>query len=47
LGFAGAAADVTDLVVGGRPVVSGGGHLLVEDVPAALARAIAPLLSPG
>ncbi len=38
--FAAAAADVTDLVVGGRRVVAAGRHLLVPDVPAALARAI-------
>ncbi len=41
--FAAGAADVTDLVVGGRRVVAGGHHLLVADVPAALARCIAPL----
>jgi formiminoglutamate deiminase len=38
--FAATAADVTDLVVGGRRVVAGGRHLLVADVPAALARSI-------
>jgi hypothetical protein len=32
-------------VVGGRDVVRDGGHLLVPDVPAALASAIRPLLS--
>jgi formiminoglutamate deiminase len=41
--FAATAADVTDLVVGGRQVVAGGRHLLVEDVPAALWTAIAGL----
>jgi formiminoglutamate deiminase len=44
--FAGSAADVTDLVVGGRRIVAGGRHLLVGDVPAALAGAIAALLRP-
>jgi formiminoglutamate deiminase len=38
--FAGAAADVTDLVVGGRQVVAAGRHLLLPDVPAALASSI-------
>lgn len=38
--FAAAAADVTDLVVGGRRVVAGGRHLLVTDVPGALAKGI-------
>jgi formiminoglutamate deiminase len=41
--FAAAAADVTDLVVGGRQVVAGGRHLLLPDVPAALARSIAAI----
>jgi formiminoglutamate deiminase len=41
--FAATAADVAELVVGGRQVVAGGRHLLVEDVPAALARSIAAL----
>jgi formiminoglutamate deiminase len=41
--FAAGAADVTDLVVGGRQVVAGGGHLLVKDVPGALSSAIAAL----
>ena len=39
--FAATAADVTHLVVGGREVVAGGRHLLVPDVPDALARAVA------
>jgi len=43
--FAGTAADVTGVVAGGRDVVRGGHHLLVPDVPAALAAAIRPLLS--
>jgi cytosine/adenosine deaminase-related metal-dependent hydrolase len=41
--FAGTAADVTDVVVGGRDVVRGGRHLLLADVPAALTAAIRPL----
>jgi cytosine/adenosine deaminase-related metal-dependent hydrolase len=43
--FAGTAADVRDVVVGGRDVVRDGRHLLV-DVPAELAGAIGPLSSP-
>jgi cytosine/adenosine deaminase-related metal-dependent hydrolase len=35
------AADVTDVVVGGRSIVAGGVHQLVGDVGQALARAIA------
>jgi formiminoglutamate deiminase len=38
--FAATAADVTDVVVDGRPVVRDGVHLLVGDVPRALADAI-------
>jgi len=38
--FAAAAADVTDVVVGGRQVVAGGRHLLLGDVGAALAAAL-------
>lgn len=38
--FAATAADVTDVVVGGRPVVREGQHLLVPDVGRALAEAI-------
>jgi formiminoglutamate deiminase len=41
--FAATAADVSDLVVGGRQVVAAGQHLLVEDVPVALERSIASL----
>jgi cytosine/adenosine deaminase-related metal-dependent hydrolase len=44
--FAATAADVAELVVGASPVVTGGRHLLVEDVPGALARSIAPLVAP-
>jgi formiminoglutamate deiminase len=39
--FAAAAADVSHVVAGGRPIVSDGRHLLVDDVPGALAAAIA------
>ncbi len=42
--FAGTAADVRSVVAGGRDVVRDGTHVLVDDVPAALAAAIAPLL---
>ena len=43
--FAGTAADVTDVVAGGCDVVREGRHLLVPDVPAALAKALRPLLA--
>jgi len=43
--FAGSAADVRNVVISGRDVVTGGRHLLVADVPAALDAAITPLLS--
>jgi hypothetical protein len=43
--FAGTAADVTDVVAGGRDVVREGRHLLVPDVPAALTQALRPLLA--
>ena len=43
--FAGSAADVRDVVISGVDVVSGGKHLLVDDVPAALSAAIIPLLA--
>jgi formiminoglutamate deiminase len=39
--FAATAAEVRQVVVGGRPLVEDGRHLLVGDVPAALAKAIA------
>jgi formiminoglutamate deiminase len=45
--FAGAPADIRNVVISGRDVVAGGRHLLVEDVPAALGAAITPLLSPA
>jgi cytosine/adenosine deaminase-related metal-dependent hydrolase len=38
--FAGTAADVTDVIVDGRPIVADGRHLLIPDVPRALAEAI-------
>jgi formiminoglutamate deiminase len=41
--FAASAADVTSVVVSGRQVVRDGRHLLVGDVPGALARAVAAL----
>jgi formiminoglutamate deiminase len=41
--FAATAADVTSVVVSGRQVVRDGRHLLVTDVPGALARALAAL----
>jgi cytosine/adenosine deaminase-related metal-dependent hydrolase len=39
--FAASPADVRHVVISGRKVVDGGRHLLVEDVPAALAETIA------
>jgi formiminoglutamate deiminase len=39
--FAATAADVTDVIVDGRPIVAEGQHLLVADVPRALTEAIA------
>jgi formiminoglutamate deiminase len=42
--FAGGAADVRHVVVGGRRVVADGTHLLVDDVPGRLARAIERML---
>jgi cytosine/adenosine deaminase-related metal-dependent hydrolase len=39
--FAATSADVRHVVVSGRPVVHDGRHLLVDDVPAALAEAVA------
>jgi formiminoglutamate deiminase len=44
--FAATAADVTSVVAGGRQLVRDGHHLLVGDVGAALARAIAALDEP-
>ncbi|MEU8270838.1 formimidoylglutamate deiminase [Sphaerisporangium sp. NPDC049002] len=41
--FAATAADVREVVAGGRRVVTDGRHLLVDDVPAALTAAIAEL----
>jgi formiminoglutamate deiminase len=45
--FAATASDVTDVVVGGRPVVGGGRHLLVPDVPAELAASVAAVIAAG
>jgi cytosine/adenosine deaminase-related metal-dependent hydrolase len=42
--FAGSAADVRDVVVGGQDVVRDGRHLRV-DVPGELAAAVGPLLA--
>jgi formiminoglutamate deiminase len=42
--FAGSAADVRNVVVGGRDVVRDGQHLLVRDVPEALSAAISVLI---
>jgi formiminoglutamate deiminase len=44
--YAATAADVTNVVVAGRPVVADGRHLLVPNVPRALHTAIAPLFEP-
>ncbi len=44
--FAGAAADVSDVVVAGRRVVAGGEHLLLGDVGALLDRAVRAVLPP-
>ena len=41
--FAASAADVTNVVVGGRPVVVEGRHVSIADVGSELAAAIAPL----
>ena len=42
--FAATAADVTDVVIGGRDVVRDGVHLLVPDVPGELSRSIRAVL---
>ena len=42
--FGASAADVRDVVIGGRDVVRDGTHLLVEDVPLELSRAIRAVL---
>jgi formiminoglutamate deiminase len=42
--FAATAADVRDVVVGGRDVVQDGTHLLIDDVPGALSAAIRAVL---
>lgn len=41
--FAATAADIRHTVVGGRPVVRDGAHLLVQDVPTAMAESVAAL----
>lgn len=43
--FAATAADVRHVVVDGRPVVADGRHLLIDDVPGALRRAIREVLA--
>jgi cytosine/adenosine deaminase-related metal-dependent hydrolase len=43
--FAATAADVRNVVIGGRDIVADGRHLLVDDVPAALRSAIRDVLS--
>jgi formiminoglutamate deiminase len=43
--FGATAADVTDVVIGGRDVVRAGEHMLLADVPARLAAAIRAVLS--
>ena len=43
--FAATAADVRDVVVGGRRVVADGRHALIEDVPGALGAAVAGVLT--
>jgi formiminoglutamate deiminase len=45
--FGASAADVTDVVIGGRDVVRDGAHLLVADVPGQLATAISAVLAAG
>ncbi|MDQ6873780.1 MAG: amidohydrolase family protein, partial [Actinomycetota bacterium] len=44
--FAATAADVRDVVVGGRRIVEQGVHASIADVPAALRSAISPLFAP-
>lgn len=43
--FAAAAQDVRDVVIAGRQVVAGGRHLLLDDVPGSLHRAVQAVLS--
>ena len=43
--FAAGAGDVRDVVVSGRQVVADGRHTLIDDVPAALDKAIAAVLA--
>ncbi|HEX3811919.1 MAG TPA: formimidoylglutamate deiminase [Mycobacteriales bacterium] len=42
--FAGSAADVRQVIVGGRPIVRDGRHLLVDDVAGALRTAVAAVV---
>ena len=42
--FAAAAADVRNVVIGGRDVVVDGRHVLIEDVPAELSAAVRAVL---
>jgi cytosine/adenosine deaminase-related metal-dependent hydrolase len=42
--FAATAADIRDVVIGGRDVVRDGVHLLVPDVPGELSRTIRAVL---
>jgi cytosine/adenosine deaminase-related metal-dependent hydrolase len=42
--FSASAADITDVVIGGRDVVRDGVHLLVQDVPGELSRSIRAVL---
>jgi hypothetical protein len=43
--FGASAADVTNVVIGGRDVVRDGVHLLVSDVPGELSRSIRAVLN--
>ncbi|HET7018495.1 MAG TPA: formimidoylglutamate deiminase [Streptosporangiaceae bacterium] len=45
--FAASSADVRNVVIGGRDIVVDGRHVLVEDVPSALASALGVLVSGG
>ena len=45
--FAATAADVTDVIVAGRPVVKGGRHVSIDDVGSALKDAMTTLFDSG
>lgn len=45
--FAATAAEVRNVVIGGRDVVVDGRHLLIDDVPGALASAIRAVTAGG